>query len=131
MLDVSSTITFLTASGAEAKSPYVREWEGLSKAQFIELEIKYNHAMLKMAHLSAAMARGDSPKPPSTNPVEMRMEIVCKEGDVKWMRTTHEWPNMGEEAQAVFLGILDGEMTTVADEVKKAERNRKSPKSKA
>jgi hypothetical protein len=132
MFDVKCTFTYLKADGSEAKPAYVREWEGLEKLQIIDqLELGYNRAMLKMTHLSSAIAKGHAPKPTTnTDPVEMRADILITEDGEKWLRTTHEWPKMSEEGQAAFLGVLEGELSTVGDEVKGAEKRSKAKKDK-
>lgn len=128
MFDVNASFRFLKADGTEAKPPYARSWLGVEKVQVVEqLERALMKAMLKMNAISADVGRGRAPKPSCTNPVELVLTAEVLEDGVKWSKVTFEWPKMGEEQQALMLGIVDGELAgTVQEETQKAES--KKPK---
>jgi hypothetical protein len=125
--DINVDITYLKPDGSAAKEPESREWNDLEKAHVVEhFEMAFNRAMLKMNRLSVDQGRGHSRKWTNTNPVEMRMDIRITEDGAKWMRSTYEWPNVGDEAQALLLGTIDGELSTMPDEVRGKRRGGKS-----
>lgn len=108
------------------KRPYSRAWDGLDKVQVIgDFELAFNKAMIKMTELSLATAKGDAPKPSSTKPADMRLDIQILEAGKKWMACSFDWPKMGEEAQAVLIGIIEGELSTMPSTTKHKERPRK------
>lgn len=125
MFEVNAAFTFHKADGTEAKPPYARSWVGVEKVQVVEqLERGLMKAMLKMNDLSNDTVRGNSPRPASnTNPVEMRLTAEVLEDGAKWAKVTFEWPNMGEEMQAVMIGVVNGELGAAVDaETRRSER---------
>ena len=131
MFEVVATFTFLKADGSQAKDPYVRSWEGLTKDQVVDhLEARWIKALVKLNGLSSDVIHGNAPKPPTTNPVEMRMDLLVNEDGVKWTRTVMEWPNMGIEQQEMLIGMLNGEMSSLPTEVKGKENKGKKGKGK-
>jgi hypothetical protein len=120
MLDVQVEFTFKDKEGgAEVKPPLVMSWESVDKNSVMELEASLVRWMEKLNNIATATAEGKLPKPPNTNPIYVSCECEVTEGDALWTRTTFEWPNLGEEAQAMMIGIAEGELSIVGQHVKK------------
>ena len=131
MFEVVATATFLKEDGSQAKDPYVRSWEGLTKDQVVDhLEARWIKSLVKLNGLSSDVIHGNAPTPPTTNPVEMRMDLLVNEDGVKWTRAVMEWPNMGIEQQEMLIGMLNGEMSSLPTEVKGKENKGKKGKGK-
>jgi hypothetical protein len=123
MFEIGCVISYHKPDGSKAKDGETRSWADLSKQDVHEFETAFNRAMTKMSKLAQDKAKGKVKwLMTKTAPCEMRMDIVINEDGVKWMRSTYEWPNMGEEAQAMLLGMIDGELSTLPDELRGAIR---------
>jgi hypothetical protein len=121
--DVIAAYKFLKADGTEAKPPYERSWLGIEKVHVVEqLERGLMRAMLKMNSISGDIGRGKAPESTVTNPVELVLTATVLEDGVKWAKVTFEWPKMGEEQQALMIGIVDGELSASSEtDVQRAE----------
>jgi hypothetical protein len=108
------------------KKPYQRTWDGLDKVQVIgDFEMAFNKAMLKMTELSLATATGNAPKPSSTKPADMNLSVQILEDGKRWMACAFDWPKIGEEMQALLIGIVEGELSTMPQSTKGKERRKK------
>ena len=122
MFEVTATTTFLKADGSQAKDPYSRSWTGLEKESVVDhLEARMLKALSKLNSLSTDVIHGNAPRPETTNPVEMRMEVVFLEDGAKWHRSVFEWPHMGIEQQEMLLGMFNGELSNLPSELKNKE----------
>jgi hypothetical protein len=130
MFDINCVISYGPGADGAVKDGDVRSWSDLDKRDVIEFETAFNRAMTKMGKMAADTARGRARKIVGTNKTEMRMEITITEDGVKWLRATYEWPNMGEEQQALLLGTIDGELSTLPDELRGTARYNSSGKKK-
>ena len=115
----------LTVGLGPAKEPVAFEWGDLSKMQAVaDLERRLVESLLKLNGLSQAIIDGKVPAGTTTNPVEMVIEFLVTEDGAKWHRTVLEYPKMGEEQQALIIGMLTGELTGLSKET----RNKAKPK---
>jgi len=131
MFEVVATATFLKTDGSSARDPYVRSWTGIEKESVIDhLEARMISALGKLNGLASDVVHGNAPKGESTNPCEMRVEVLITEDGVKWQRTLLEYPNMGIEAQETLLGIFNGELSTMPSDMKNKENKGKKGKGK-
>jgi hypothetical protein len=122
MFEVTATATYVNADGSEARPPYSRTWGPLEKNHVVDhLEMRMIRALDKMNDMAIQVNHGKAPHPTTTNPSEMRLELMVLEDGKKWARTTFEWPKMGDEQVAMTLGILEGELEHIAPEVKAKE----------
>ena len=129
MFEVNAAFTFLKPDGTEAKPPYVRSWVDVEKVEVVEqLERSLMKAMLKMNDFSGETVTGNMPKLSDLNPCEMRLTAEVLEDGVKWTKVTFEWPNMGEGAQSLMMGIVNGELSTIDRGVKGKEKKRQGKK---
>lgn len=104
----------LTIGLGPVKTPVVYTWDDVSKGQIVaDLEDRLLKGLMKLNDLGDDMVRGRIPKATTTDPVEMVIEFLIEEDGEKWHRTTLEYPNMGDEQQAMFLGVLAGELATL------------------
>ena len=123
MFEINCTTSFHADDGSKTKDDYVRQWTGLEKEHVVEhFEMAFNRAMMKMNKMAAEVNRGRAPKPTTTLPVEMRMDIMITEDGAKYIRASYEWPNVGEEQQALLLGMLNGELSMMPDDIRGAEK---------
>lgn len=114
MFSVTATFSFLNANGSPAKDPVIEKWNGLEKMKVIDqLEDRFLEFLLKLNQVATDVGHGRVEKPSTTNPVEVQLEALITEDGKKWSRTVFEWPNMGEEQQAMMLGLFYGEMATL------------------
>ena len=126
MFDVSLTIGL-----GPVKEPVVFEWGDLTKAQAVtDIERRLVDALFKLNGLSQAVIDGRIPPSGSvTNPVEMVLEFLVTEDGEKWHRTVLEYPGMGDEQQALIVGMLTGEMSGLTRDTKgKAKPKREKVK---
>jgi len=124
MFKVIATASFLK-DGSETKPPMVYTWDGIEKKHVVEeLEDSMIKALGKMNQMAVDVGKGKTPKPGTTNPVEMHLDIVVLEEGKKWARSLFEWPNMGEEQQAMTIGIFDGELAHVSKHVQTQQHKR-------
>lgn len=113
----------LTITPGPAKPPTVFEWADLKKDEILEdLELMFLEGLIKLNGMAVAVLDGDIPEAPTTNPVEVVIEFVITKDGEKWHRTVLEYPGMGEEAQAMFLGTLTGEMSRLSRSVRNKTR---------
>lgn len=108
----------LTVGLGPLKDPVVMTWPDVSKLQILDIEEQLLDGLMKLNAVGVAIAEGNLAKSPNTNPIEMVIEFLVEEDGVKWNRAVIEYPNMGEEAQAMFLGMLTGQMTGLKDETR-------------
>ena len=109
----------LTVGGGPAKDPVVFARGDVSKAQaVVDIQQRLVKMLLKLNGLSQALIAGTIPAGSAVNPVEMSIEFLITEGGQKWHRTLLEYPKMGEEQQAVVLGMLVGELSSMTRETK-------------
>lgn len=109
----------LTVGCGPAKEPVVFAWGDLEKVQIVnDLERRLVGALLKLNSLSQAIIDGKVPGGTTTNPVEMVIEFLVEEDGVKWHRSVLEYPKMGEEQQALLIGMLTGELSGMSKETK-------------
>ena len=109
----------LTVGCGPAKVPVVFAWGDVSKAQaVVDIQQRLVKMLLKLNGLSQALIAGTIPAGSAVNPVEMSIEFLITEGGQKWHRTLLEYPKMGEEQQAVVLGMLVGELSSMTRETK-------------
>ena len=95
------------------------EWGDLSKMQAVaDLERRLVEMLMKLNGLSQAVIDGKLVTSTPTNPVEMTIEFLVTEDGKKWHRTLLEYPGMGDEGQAVLIGMLTGELTTLSRETR-------------
>jgi hypothetical protein len=114
MFNVITTFSFLNADGSQAKSAIVEEWSNLEKVKVVDqLEDRLMQFLLKLNALSTDIIKGKVKKDVTTAPLEVRLEALVTKNGKKWTRAVFEWPNMGEEQQAVMLGLFNGEMDTL------------------
>lgn len=111
-----------------AKSPVVYAWTDVTKEDIVEIEENLLRGLLKLNGVMRAELSGTIPKGSNTNPVEMVVEFLITEDGEKWHRTMLEYPKMGEESQALFLGMLAGGLTETPKNVKdKVKRKKEKP----
>jgi hypothetical protein len=123
MFEINCAISYHKPDGSESKAAESRLWADLNKGDVHDFEAAFNRALTKLNKLSGDRSRGrNKMKLGSTNPCEMRMDITITEDDAKWLRVSYEWPNCSEEGQAFILGAIDGELSTLSDEVRGTER---------
>ena len=109
----------LTIGFSGIKPDVVFEWANLTKVDTVShLEDRLIKCLVKLNDMSDDVIRGRAPMPTTTDPVEMTLEFLIEEDGVKWHRSLLEWPKMGDEQQALFLGLLAGELATLPGEVK-------------
>lgn len=114
MFDVTLTIGL-----GPTKDPVVFEWSDVSKLQIVnDLERRLVSTLSKLNALAQAILDGHIPGGAMTNPVEMVIEFLVTEDGEKWHRTTLEYPKMGDEQQAMFIGMLTGELSGMSKETK-------------
>ncbi len=132
MFEVIAKVTFHGDDGREVKEPKIYNWTNLEKVSVVEdLEDSMVRALTKLNNISKEMVRGRAPIPTTTNPLELRLEMVVLEDGVKWTRAIFEWPNMGEEQQGMLIGIFDGELANMSKHVKDRFKQIKKPQAKA
>ena len=126
MFEVTATVSYWK-DGAETRAPYIRQWSGIAKEHVVDqLEARWIRALGKLNGLSSDVIHGNAPVPETTNPVEMRMDLLITEDGEKWCRTSMEWPKMGIEQQEALLGIFNGELSGLSVEVKSKESKGKT-----
>jgi len=109
----------LTVGLGPAKEPVNFIWGDLEKIQIVnDIERRLIGALMKLNSLSQAIIDGKVPGGTTTNPVEMTIEFLVTEDGEKWHRTTLEYPKMGEEQQALLIGMLTGELSSMSKETK-------------
>jgi len=106
------TFSITATLKAGSKPDYTRVWDDLDKITVVEdFEHAWNRAMMKLTNISISVARGKSPKATNTNPVTVTANIEVLEDGKLWLKQLTEWPNMGDEQQAVLMGMIDGELS--------------------
>lgn len=109
----------LTLGLGPVKDPVVFAWGDLDKIQIVnDLERRLVSALAKLNALAQAVIDGQVPGGTTTNPIEMTVEFLVTEDGEKWHRTTLEYPKMGEEQQAMLIGMLTGELSGMSKETK-------------
>ncbi len=109
----------LTVGCGPAKDPVVFAWGDVSKAQaVVDIQQRLVKMLLKLNGLSQALIAGTIPAGTAVNPIEMTIEFLITDGGQKWHRTLLEYPKMGEEQQAVFMGMLVGELSSMTRETR-------------
>lgn len=123
MFDVTLTIGL-----GPANEPVVFEWVDLTKAQAItDIQRRLIDALSKMNGLSQAILDGRLPPAgPATNAVEMVVEFLITEDGAKWHRTVLEYPGMGDEQQALIVGMLTGELSMLTRDTKGKAKPKKA-----
>jgi len=109
----------LTVGFSGTKPDVVFEWADVTKAEIIiDLEAKLLKGLLKLNDLALDIVKGNLPKGTTTSPVEMTVEFLIEEDGAKWHRTVLEYPKMGEEQQAMFIGLISGEASSMSREAR-------------
>jgi len=120
----------LTIGFSGTKPDVVFEWANLTKVDTVShLEDRLIKCLVKLNDMSDDVIRGRAPTATATNPIEMTLEFLIEEDGTKWHRSLLEWPKMGDEQQAMLLGLLHGQLATLPGEVKgKGKGKEKGPK---
>jgi len=117
---ITATVTF-----DGTKPPYVRTWGPLEKSHVVDhMEMRWIRALGKLNDLATQVNHGKVPKPTTTNPVTMKMDLNITEDGALWCNTNMTWPKMGDEQQATLIGIFEGEIEHVGKEIKAKEHDK-------
>lgn len=116
------TVTSTFAAGA--KPPVVRTWENLDKMHVVDrLENVLINVLQRLNHMASDEVSKRNPTPvPNTNPVLVKYSLVIQKDGKNWSTCALEWYDLGEERQAVMLGLLTNQLNAMPSDVSTKEK---------
>lgn len=114
MYVMKTTVRFLdkptVEGGVEVKPPVEHVYDDVTKGDILEHEDHLMDVLKGMNKFAKDVEAGKIPRAASTNPVTMEAEFLVEKDGALWTKQENVWPNMGDEAQAVLIGVFNGQL---------------------